>query len=202
MSDLARHEGIQLEPDNIKKNPGLRACTKMMLNSMWGKFGQRDNLMQRKVFYDSQPFQMFMDSDQHDVRYVSCLDEHWVEVHYKEQAECEDLNVNTNTFVAAFTTCWARLHLYETLERLGKRVLYFDTDSIIGMGRPGEPNEMTGTHLGEFTNELDDQQFIRDFCSGGPKNYGYLCSDDKTECKVKGHSLNVEGKAQLNEMRP
>ena len=132
------------------------------------------------------------------MRYVSCLDEHWVEVHYKAQAECKDLNVNTNTFVAAFTTCWARLHLYEALERLGKRVLYFDTDSVLYVSRTGEPDEMTGTHLGEFTNELDDQQFIREFCSGGPKNYWYLCNDDKTECKVKGHSLNVEGKAQLN----
>ena len=41
------------------------------------------NLIQHKVFYDPQPFHMFMDSDQHDVRYVSCLGEHWVEVHYK-----------------------------------------------------------------------------------------------------------------------
>ena len=49
VSDFARHEGVQLEPYNIKKNPGLRACTKMMLNSMWGKFGQRDNLMPHSV---------------------------------------------------------------------------------------------------------------------------------------------------------
>ncbi|XP_068690775.1 uncharacterized protein [Montipora foliosa] len=61
-----------------------------------------------------------------------------------------------------------------------------------------QPDEMTRTHLGEFTNELNYQQFIREFCSGGPKNYGYLCNDGKTECKVKGHSLNVEGRAQLN----
>jgi len=32
------HEGIRLEYDNIKKNPGLRTLAKMMLNSMWGKF--------------------------------------------------------------------------------------------------------------------------------------------------------------------
>ena len=177
VSDFARHEGIQLEPDNIKKNPGLRACTKVILNSMWGKFGQRYNLMQHKVFYDPQSFHMFMDSDQHDVRYVSSLDEHWVEVHYKAQGECEDLKVNTNTLVAAFTTCWARLHLYEALERLGKRVLYFDTDSIIGVSRPYEPDKMTETHLGEFTNELDDQQFIREIFSGGPKTYGVSVQD-------------------------
>ena len=47
VSNFARHEGVHLDPDNIKK---------MMSNSMWGKFGQRDNLMQHKVFYDPQPF--------------------------------------------------------------------------------------------------------------------------------------------------
>ena len=37
------HEGIQLEYDKIESNPGLRTLAKMMLNSMWGKFGQRLN---------------------------------------------------------------------------------------------------------------------------------------------------------------
>ena len=31
-----------------------------------------------------------------------------------------------NIFIARFTTCWARLHLYEALELLGERFLYFD----------------------------------------------------------------------------
>jgi len=37
-------EGIQLEYDKIKENPGLRALAKVMLNSFWGKFGQRENM--------------------------------------------------------------------------------------------------------------------------------------------------------------
>ena len=41
-------------------------------------------------------------------------------------------------------------------------------------------------------------QYIVEFGLGGPKNYGYWYNDDKTECKVKGHSLNVEGMAQPN----
>ncbi|XP_068756959.1 uncharacterized protein [Montipora capricornis] len=39
-------KGIRLDPAKIKKNPGLRALAKMMLNSMWGKFGQRINKTQ------------------------------------------------------------------------------------------------------------------------------------------------------------
>ena len=45
---------------------------------------------------------------------------------------------------------------------------------------------------------LNPDQYIVEVCLGGPKNYGYRCNDDKTESKVKGHSLNVEGMAQLN----
>ena len=31
-------EGIQLDPDKIEYNPGLRALAKLMLNSFWGKY--------------------------------------------------------------------------------------------------------------------------------------------------------------------
>lgn len=34
-------EGIQLDRDNIAKNPALRSIAKLLLNSFWGKFGQR-----------------------------------------------------------------------------------------------------------------------------------------------------------------
>ena len=39
-------EGILLDYNNIKRNPGLRSIAKLMLNSFWGKFGQRANLTQ------------------------------------------------------------------------------------------------------------------------------------------------------------
>jgi len=40
IQDYHEREGIKLEYDKIDKNPGLRTLAKMMLNSMWGKFGQ------------------------------------------------------------------------------------------------------------------------------------------------------------------
>ncbi|GFX12399.1 uncharacterized protein TNCV_1035861 [Trichonephila clavipes] len=36
---------------------------------------------------------------------------------------------STNIFIAAFTTCHARLKLYSEIEKLNESVLYFDTDS-------------------------------------------------------------------------
>jgi len=47
------HEGIRLEYDKIEYNVGLRQLAKMILNSMWGKFGQCFIKMQVKEFSDS-----------------------------------------------------------------------------------------------------------------------------------------------------
>ena len=35
--DYAAKEGIQMDPKQIVKNPGLRALAKLMLNSFWGR---------------------------------------------------------------------------------------------------------------------------------------------------------------------
>ena len=66
--------------------------------------------------------------------------------------------------------------------------MYFDTDSIIYTCRDGEEKLPTGDILGQMTCELSDYgngSYIDEFCSGGPKNYGYsVCKmgnpDDKT----------------------
>ena len=142
-----------------------------MLKSLWGKFGQRENLMQVRVFYDPNPFRLFMDTDQHDVHYVSCLDEHLVEVHYRSQAGSESINPNINILIAAFTTFWAHLRLYDALETLRKRVLYYDTDPVIYVEHGDEANLLApGRYLGEFTSELGfNQHTLWSFARAGQK---------------------------------
>ena len=198
ITQFQEKEGISLEYEKIAVNPGQRALAKLMLNSMWGKFGQQVNKLQVKEFIEPQAFCSFMDSDQHNVRFVSCIDEQRVEVHHREEALCENISPNLNIFVACFTTCWARLRLYEALELLNERVLYFDTDSVIFVQSPGEIKPVLGDYLGDFTDELTNGDFITEFCSGGPKNYGYRTKKDKYCCKVRGFSLTVEGMTQLN----
>ena len=75
---------------------------------------------------------------------------------------------NTNPVIAAFVTAHARLKLYSYIERLGARVLYFDTDSVIYIERQGEWNPEMGDYLGDMTDELDGGE-ITEFVSGGPK---------------------------------
>ena len=39
---------VDLDPKNIAPNPGKRTVAKICLNSLWGKFGQRQNMTQTK----------------------------------------------------------------------------------------------------------------------------------------------------------
>lgn len=104
----------------------------------------------------------------------------------------------TNVFIAAFTTCQARLKLYESLEILKDRVLYYDTDSVVYTWKPGETEVALGDYLGDIINELDEDDYIVEFISAGAKNYGYVAAKVKSCVKVKGFSLNVRRMAQLN----
>ena len=198
IQDYFEHEGLRLEYDKIKKNPGLRTLAKMMLNSMWGKFGQRLNKTQVKEFNDPQAFHRFLDTDSLDVRHVSVINDDMVEAHYQYQDEDIPVSPNLNIFVACFTTCWARLRLYAALEPLGQRVLYYDTDSIIFLQDEDQVKPVLGNYLGDFTSELDPDDYIVEFVSAGPKNYGYQTHKGHFECKVRGFRLNSEGKSQLN----
>jgi len=103
----------------------------------------------------------------------------------------------TNIFVAAFTTCHARLKLYESLDMLQQQVLYYDTDSVVYKWKPGQPSIAIGDFLGDMTDELEGD-VITEFVSGGVKNYGYQTRARKVVCKVRGFTLNVHGSAILN----
>ncbi|GFQ65366.1 uncharacterized protein TNCT_191601 [Trichonephila clavata] len=103
---------------------------------------------------------------------------------------------STNIFIAAFTTCHARLKLYSEIEKLNESVLYFDTDSIIYKS-DGINDPPLGNFLGEFTDELNGGT-ITSFVTGGPKNYAYKLSDGSEVCKIRGFTLNFQNSLVLN----
>lgn len=162
-----------------------------------------------------QEFHEFLESDRYVIQKIQLLpdktdptkiDEESVDIFYTLRQEAEEINGKCNIFIAAFTTCWARLKLYQELKKGQEQILYYDTDSIllvIDHNNPTHYRPTTGDYLGELTDELWDKKnkvfrTIREFSSAGPKNYGYIRDDGKEECKVKGFSLNTEGSKQLN----
>lgn len=127
------------------------------------------------------------------------LNEDRVEVHYKREADDNVGGIVHNGFLAAFTTCHARLKLYSYLERLKpESILYMDTDSIVYYWRPGDPNIKTGRYLGEMTNELKPGDYIMEFACAGPKSYWFLTKDGEVTFKRKGFCSSVRTGEALN----
>ena len=188
-------EGITLK--NVAKNPGRKQVAKLMLNSFWGKFGERTNKSKtEQVKQPAQLYRLLTDAANHVQTLRVCTDE-VLEVVYQQTEDNDMPSAKTNIFIACFTTCHARLKLYSYLHRLQTQVLYYDTDSVIYAWRPGQPPIETGDFLGEMTDELDGDT-IEEFVSCGAKNYGYHTVGDKYCCKVRGFTLNVRGREKLN----
>ena len=138
-----------------------------------------------------------MDDHTYHLTNVRICSEDVLEVVTTMDEDAYQSSFKINVFIAAFTTAQARLKLYTALDSLKDRVLYMDTDSIIYKSREGQEMLPTGRFLGQFTNETPGDSIV-EFVSGGPKNYGYLTKNQKTECKVRGFSLNYETKQRLN----
>ena len=191
-------EGILLEKDKIAKNAGMRSIAKLMLNSFWGKFGQRDNQIQTTVCKTNSDFIQLVCDQTKEVSGITFINSGAVQIQWRYLNHFVDGACNVNPVIAAYTTAQARLKLYSYLEHLEERVLYFDTDSVIYLRKPGQDELPTGEFLGELTDEIEEVgegAFISEFVSGGPKNYGYRISNAAGEIvkevvKVKGITLN------------
>ena len=65
VEDYEEHEGIRLDSQKIRKNPGKRSTAKLMLNSFWGKFRERTNTRRTKqIQHSCQLFEMLDDPSQ------------------------------------------------------------------------------------------------------------------------------------------
>jgi len=197
VEDYKNVEGIELDPTKIKKNSGLKATAKLMLNSFWGKFGQRENLQQVKQCTNVEELYSYTEDDTIEIITFRIFSDNVVDVVYKHKEEAITPSSKINIFVAAFTRCHARLKLYSYLEAQQQHVLYYDTDSIIYKWKPGQEKLPTGDFLGELKDELDGQHIV-EFISRGAKNYGYRTNENKYECKVRGFSLNERTMENLN----
>jgi hypothetical protein len=207
LEEFERQEGVKLDKDRIKLNEGLRSVAKFCLNSLWGKFGQRENMPKTEVVDDPQRLFELLTSPDVEVDSILPIDGTTIYVSWHSTDEAVEPSPLCNVVIAAYTTALARLKLYSELEPLGERVLYYDTDSIVYVSRAntGEYEPRTGPFLGELTDELACYGVgtsITSFISGGPKFYAYkYLTPDGVEgcvCKIKGIRLNSSVSQKIN----
>ena len=182
------HEGIKLEKEKVTKNAGLRAVAKLALNSFWGRFGMRENLKQTTFVKSTPDMNCFLSDPKISISGMSVINESVMEMTWTYKDEHMPQPTATNIFIAAFTTCHARLKLYSALQQLNSNALYYDTDSVLYIS-DGRNDPPLGDYLGDFTDELAGDHIVS-FISGGPKNYAYRTSKGKECLKVRGFTLN------------
>jgi hypothetical protein len=229
--------GIELDRALMIKNSGKKQIAKLMLNSLWGKFAesksysQQINISNREDFKN---FEMLWDTCKIDL--IATINISGVKqvMIYKNSPDSELVKYDrkraskSNMALASFVTAWGALILWEQMDKLGPRVIYHDTDSIIYEHDPERYNIPEGRYLGEWEDECSGQPIVK-FTSCGPKTYAYAqleppaaatedsmresnrnleeywYNDDdatvqklKYSCKCKGFSLNSYNSEQVN----
>ena len=141
-------------------------------------------------------YQISLD-DRREISNTIFINENMVQVADKYKDQYVQDSFPTSVYIAAFTTSNARLRLYDMLDILGKAVAYYDMDRIFYIDN-GENTIKTGCMLGEWTDELGKNNYIKEWFSTGPKSYGYLTNKEKEVTKIKGFILNYKNAKILN----
>ncbi|XP_026288119.2 uncharacterized protein LOC113213310 [Frankliniella occidentalis] len=200
VEDTLEHDGVVLDPSKMIKNPALRTLSKLMCNSFWGKMGEKTLRPKTHFIYDYEHLIRLITDPTITVTGLIPIGDECLQVTCMP-AEDSEVSLPTSSLIhAAFTTCHGRLQLYRYLDIVRERALYCDTDSVAYISRPGEPDLPLGTHLGDLTDQVEEDygpgSFITEFAAGGPKNYAYKVAvggdvtNIKVCIKVRGITIN------------
>ena len=188
-------EGIQLDKEKIKYNPGIRSVMKLLLNSFWGRLGMNTNQSKVKFINSIDTWYKLIGEEQCVVNDVDLSIDDVLIAYYSENSDSFD-GGNTihqvSVVLASFVTCHGRLKLFSEMNKLQEQVIYHDTDSIIYSVKPGQYEPSLGANLGELTNEisLSEGGYIKEILAPGPKNYMLVKANNEIKTVIKGFSAN------------
>ena len=75
IQDFERSEGVKLDKSQISLNTEKRSVAKLCLNSLWGKFGQRENMPKTEIVIDPQRLvEMLTNSEVEIIAYLPVND--------------------------------------------------------------------------------------------------------------------------------
>jgi len=193
--------GFTLDRETLMapENKGMRSLSKLALNNLWGKLGQRElpaTELCDKVAY----FKLMARSQRKEIELTNiCVDKDLpdhVSVSYTEKTRKGDMvRLKAHVGIAAYVTGTARIKLYERIgdPRLAGRVCYCDTDSLVYIKDPNGYQPEQGTSLGEWESEGDD---FNEFVALAPKVYS-IRGPSKSIVKTKGFRMTNKAKGLI-----
>ncbi|XP_055388262.1 uncharacterized protein LOC129616653 [Condylostylus longicornis] len=197
IKNFFENEGVMLDKSKIALNPSLRNLAKLKLNSFWGKLIQRNDRHSTTVVQTITQFHNLIHSSGISVSDIFTASEHQVWINWKyNYPELNPVLKNQCLIVGAFTTAHARCLLHNEITKIGKNLLYCDTDSMIFV-----QHMIMSTLIGDLTNEFTSygkNVYGTEFVSTGPKSYSYRYYNPDTDkygevVKCKGITSNKNG---------
>lgn len=168
-------------------NAGLRSLGKLLLNSLWGKLGQRSYSEREWVVDTTRRDYLLAKFESGEFQMKNCIlkDDYRAYFEYTNPKDHNNLK-STACHIAAFVSMWGRVTLHKKLlSQHGMRALYCDTDSAIVYLRCGI-DEMfyLGDKLGDLTDEVIKlapkdfkEPYIKSVVLVAPKTYGLEIRD-------------------------
>jgi hypothetical protein len=198
IANIKQNDDVDLTNCTFENNPSLRTVAKLCLNSLWGKFGTRPILPKPEFCKNIQELNNLFEDPALEVADIIIMHSQMVVAICKQKnLQFVDINNNCNIYLAACTTAYARIELYKYLNIVKERAVYCDTDSLIYISEPGNDIE-TGEYLGQMKNELDKDEYIIKFVSGGLKNYAFITNKNKAVIKLKGFVQTITNTEAIN----
>lgn len=181
---------FKMKSENKGNSKG--AMAKLMMNSLYGKFGQRDEVHRIKIC-DAEEFTRFTQERDEDgepiniIRQTRSLPDDKFLIEYVSTAYMRHNYVS----IACFITSYARMVLYEGIEEVheaGGECYYVDTDSM-----KTDVEIPSGNKLGQFKHEYDVYEgvFIR------PKVYACWKKPKPGEPAPKKPVIEIKNKGVL-----
>lgn len=184
---------------SASKSDPMYLIAKLLLNSLYGRFGMSNDFDTNLIISDLLLDQMFEEYCVSDVipfnngkSLISFTDDTELEINQLDNFSKNNISIG----IAAAITAYARIHMSQFKNSPDFNLFYSDTDSIV-IDKP-LPQNKVGKEIGlmKLENQLKEGTFI------APKVYGGVLTDGTEFTKIKGFKDNLsylEMKTLLNE---
>jgi hypothetical protein len=177
-------------------NTSLSELLKVLMNSLYGKFGQK--LYPSVEYVNSKTLvEMCISNEYSDnIRDITQYDDDCYKMIFNDEVYTQQ--IGSCVFLASYITARARSHLLETISKLkdgDKSVYYMDTDSIITSSTLDE-EFLSQETLGKLKLEKGN---IQEGIFLGSKMYYLKCKDGSEDYHIKGVKKNA---LKPEEVRP
>ena len=189
IAELNQREGLSLAINDIEYNKGLRTVSKVVLVSLWGKLGESLEHTQVKYTCKVSDLTSLMSNKMETLKDVTVINDDCIRLQYSTNVQNVTAKNFQNIAIASLVTSYGRLHIYEQLTLLNRRLCYTDTDSCVFLLQTNDPilNDLNlGHSLGKMVSELGAEEHITRFICMGPKAYAYECNTGRKKMCMKG----------------